>query len=178
LEVPPDWVRAKGPQVTMKYMKRLFVAGKDKILDLRGLDLTEIPEECLEFEDIEELRLSDNKLKTLPEDILKWAPTLEKLTINNNRLLRLPDVVKSFTALRDLQMNGNEVMDIPNWIGQLKDLRSLKAENNKMRRLPLGIHAKRVLQVSCASQDYVAGLCKVALLCSKDSYWHVPKETS
>jgi Leucine-rich repeat (LRR) protein len=58
LEVPPDWVRAKGMQAQIKYMRRLYVAQKEHILDLRGLQLTEIPKECLEMEDIEDLRLS------------------------------------------------------------------------------------------------------------------------
>ena len=58
LEVPPDWIRAKGMQAQIKYMRRLYIAQKDHILDLRGLQLTEIPQECLELEDIEDLRLS------------------------------------------------------------------------------------------------------------------------
>ena len=153
LEVPPDWVRAKGPQVTMKYIQRLWKAQKDKILDLRGLDLSEIPEECLELEDIEELRLSDNKLKTLPEEIVKWAPTLEKLTINHNKLLRLPDVVKSFVGLRQLQFADNEVMDIPNWVGQMKD---------SLPFLPSPIGATGLLHVSLQKPLEREKLCEAS----------------
>ena len=65
LEVPPDWIRAKGMQAQIKYMRRLYIAQKDHILDLRGLQLTEIPQECLELEDIEDLRLSVRELPRL-----------------------------------------------------------------------------------------------------------------
>jgi len=40
-----------------------------QILDLRGLGISQIPEECLEMDGIEDLRLTENNLKSLPDEV-------------------------------------------------------------------------------------------------------------
>lgn len=157
LEVPPQWVQDKGMRETIKYLRRLFVAQKDHILDLRGLGLTEIPEECLDIEDVEELKLSDNLLKSLPDEVGAWADTIEKITLSNNKLLRMPEILQNFVQLRELHAGGNEIMDLPIWISKLKDLKVIKVPSNKLRRLPLALaHLPRLEELDASGNPIVS----------------------
>src|SRR4028118_146904 len=90
-------------------VRRIERATEEKLieLDLRGLELEELPPEIAKCMQLETLLLgSYSGGKT-------------------NKLTKFPDAVSGLTNLKILGLSGNQITSIPEAIGQLSNLREL-----------------------------------------------------
>merc|ERR1719150_440483 len=74
-----------------------------------------------------ELNLGTNQLTTLPGDISNLQ-NLEVLILSNNALRRLPPGIGQLDKLRVLDLEENKLESIPNEIGRLRELQKLPFE--------------------------------------------------
>src|SRR5947209_1513093 len=76
-----------------------------KTLDLRDMDLTELPKELRILTDLEELNLSCGSLDTLP-DWLDSLTNLHMLNLNGcESLTTLPESLGNLTSLKSLNLS-------------------------------------------------------------------------
>ena len=75
-----------------------------KVLDLRGKQLSSLPESVIELRVLEELDLDENQLESLPEAIGRLG-NLRTLSLYSNRLVSLPEALWQLTNLEKLPIN-------------------------------------------------------------------------
>ncbi|OUM62990.1 hypothetical protein PIROE2DRAFT_10566 [Piromyces sp. E2] len=83
-------------------------------------NLISIPDSLGDLENLKELYIDANKLKTLPD------------TIDGNNLVTLPDSIGDLENLKEL----NELVILPDSMGDLKNLKILHLENNSFKTIP------------------------------------------
>lgn len=102
------------------------------VLDLMfNENLNEVPIEIYRLNNLEQLLLTNNKLKYLPEGI----STLKKLTVlrlDNNHLKCLPSDIVELYNLEDLRLGGNNIELLPPGIEKLKTLKVLSVYHNPL----------------------------------------------
>ncbi|KUF77698.1 Ras guanine nucleotide exchange factor L [Phytophthora nicotianae] len=104
------------------------------------IDLDDPVETTEEFQDLEELDLSEKGLTELPGDlVLALPPNLKTLALEKNGLIQLPASFGSDAAstaawgqLTELYLRDNELTELPAAIGELSKLESLYLEDNKL----------------------------------------------
>ncbi|XP_066291360.1 malignant fibrous histiocytoma-amplified sequence 1 homolog [Branchiostoma lanceolatum] len=104
-------------------------------LDLTGKDLDHIPPTVLQCTEIEVLKLSFNKLRTLPEGISRLAK-LKYLWLDFNQFEEFPEVVCELTSLEHLYLSQNKLRHVSPRIGQLHNLKVLFLHKNELTKLP------------------------------------------
>jgi len=115
-------------------LRRIEVTKKENLhyLDLRGLQLEEIPKEILEVSWIGALSLSGNKIKDI--SILSKMTNVHKLALTNNLIEDL-SVLENMPKLRFIFLANNKVKDISKIKGQTR-LKKLVLANNNIASLP------------------------------------------
>ena len=130
----------------------------DTEVDLKALELTELPEELYELIWLKELHLWNNKLTLLPNAIgnfislqyldvshnyLTTLPNifdslsqLQSMILFSNRLKTLPDTLSTLTQLQLLLIDNNHLITLPDWIGNLTQLQRLHMSGNSFSTLP------------------------------------------
>ncbi|KAG2768051.1 hypothetical protein PC129_g1193 [Phytophthora cactorum] len=104
------------------------------------IELDDPVETAEEFQDLEELDLSEKGLTELPGDlVLALPPNLKTLALEKNGLVHLPENFGSDAAssaawgqLTELYLRDNELEKLPAAIGELSTLESLYLEDNKL----------------------------------------------
>ena len=119
-------------------------------LDLSGKNLTQIPEWVFDIRTLQELNLSNNKLKTLPNSFgnnnIKF---ISKLNLSNNKLSSLPDSFKKLQLLRVLDISENQFTKVPNEVLALKQhLYILKMRDNPFKSIRTFVKLKPLLEYS------------------------------
>lgn len=134
-------------------------------LNLRNLNLQEIPEEVFELRQLEALilgslewsknsnkikrlshkisqlknlvflDLSENQLTELPKEISQLE-NLTELYLNSNQLTQFPIEICQLGNLQRLFLNGNRLTIFPKEISQLKNLRELHLNSNQLTEFP------------------------------------------
>ncbi|HDZ17752.1 hypothetical protein LCGC14_0903840 [marine sediment metagenome] len=104
-------------------------------LNLRGLELKQIPEYVRGLHHLEHLDASHNLLEELPEWINGFQ-SLKKLEIGNNHLKTLPEEIGALQSLEWMQAHDNELITLPESIGEIKSLKTLELYQNKLEVLP------------------------------------------
>ncbi|WP_235596601.1 leucine-rich repeat domain-containing protein, partial [Leptospira santarosai] len=87
-----------------------------KILGLGSNQLTTLPKEVGKLQNLEELDLGQNQLTTLPEEIGKLQ-NLQKLNLNQNQLTTLPKEIGNLQKLQELYLGDNQFATLPKAIG-------------------------------------------------------------
>lgn len=128
-------------------------------LRLCNKNLTKIPNEVLQLDDLVLLDLSNNSIEVIPDDINKITglkflilsnnnishlpiinlPNLEALVLCNNKITSI-DNIDELPELVNLYIDHNPITRIPKKIFQLKNLRSLVANDCNILNLPSGIN--------------------------------------
>jgi len=106
-----------------------------KSLNLNRKNLTVIPEDVFDLNELEELRLFQTNLKEISPRIGELK-NLKKLYIGRNDLTTLPEEIGLLENLEVLFIHFNEIDSLPSSIGQLKRLEHLKIDNNNLKMLP------------------------------------------
>ena len=101
-------------------------------LDLRGLQLDEIPKEILEIPWIQALSLSNNNISDI--SLLSQMTQIHKLALTNNRIENI-DVLEGLPKLRFIFLADNLVKDISK-INSQPRLKKLVLHGNQISSLP------------------------------------------
>jgi len=107
-------------------------------LDLRGLDLKEIPNYIENLTQLEYLNISYNLLEELPEWINKLQE-LKVLIMTENQFKELSEVIGELKNLEELYARGNQIETIPESIGNLRSLKILELYQNNLKTIPESI---------------------------------------
>lgn len=131
----------EGYKVALRRIEETFLK-KGFGLDLRGLELTELPTEISKLEHLLILDIGynsesnkGNSIKSLPREIAQLT-NLEILFLGYNQLSKLPKEIGQLTNLQSLYLNSNQLTELPKEIGQLTSLKSLILNKNQLSELP------------------------------------------
>jgi len=115
-------------------LRRIDVTKKENLhsLDLRGLNLEEIPKEILEVPWIGALSLSNNKIFDI--SILSQMTQVHKLALTNN-LIEDISVLEEMSKLRFIFLANNRIKDISKIKGQER-LKKLVLHGNQISFFP------------------------------------------
>jgi len=114
------------------------VEDRQTVLDLSGMQLTSLPPEIGQLQDLIWLNLSNNKLSNLPPEIGKLQ-NLTSLDLSKNRLTRLPSEIGQLQNLTSLNLSNNQlnkVRSLPAKIARLQNLTWLNLEQNNLTKIP------------------------------------------
>jgi len=110
-----------------------------KEIHLAGMELTSLPENIVNFKDLEVLNLYENSFELLPKSI----GNLEKLRVlnigSNIGLTSIPEEIGNLKNLEELDISGNEISHLPESLGNLVHLKTLDGSNNNIDNIPLTI---------------------------------------
>src|SRR5258706_2984878 len=106
-----------------------------KDLDLRFLQLTELPDSLGQLSQLETLSLSQNQLKELPKSIERLT-NLKSLSVPGNQLKNLPEWVSNLSQLQFLDISKNQLMRLPESFANLENLKIFEAFENLLQTLP------------------------------------------
>jgi internalin A len=133
----PRHPKAKATDPTAIAEVRIKEARKnrDMILDLSGLNLTELPKSITQLPWLEMLFLDDNELATLPYSIAQLSQ-LQVLYVDVNQLSTFPEPIVLLSQLRELHLTDNQLTTLPDSIAQLSQLQRLYLDGNELKTLP------------------------------------------
>ena len=105
--------------------------------------LTSIPPEIGQLQNLTQLWLSNNGLATIPPEIGQLQ-NLVRLGLDDNQLTTIPPEIGQLQNLTGLWLSDNRLTSIPPEIGELRNLTYLVLNNNPIEHIPLNI--TRLLQ--------------------------------
>lgn len=127
-------------------------------LDLKSLNLNELPFELFFLIHLSDINLSDNRLSVLPPEISNWKnliginlsfnclstlPTeiecwvhLNTINLDENGLTCLAPQIKYWTELQHIYLNENKLTYLPPEIAEWKQLRVIQVYDNNLTSLP------------------------------------------
>ena len=106
-----------------------------QVLDLYHNGLTTLPPEIGQLQSLQELYLQENQLTTLPPEIGQLK-NLQTLSLSENQLTALPPEIGQLENLWGLHPDGNRLTALPPEIGQLEGLQTLWLDHNRLTALP------------------------------------------
>lgn len=108
--------------------------------------LKTLPSSIGNFENLEALYLTENKLKYLPPS-LGTLTALKKLDLSDNHLIELPYEIGNLKSLKELFLNHNVIQVLPESISTLKELDILSIWGNQLNALPNTINEIKSLRI-------------------------------
>lgn len=87
-------------------------------------ELTELPKEMCEFEDLTQIIILNNSIETISTDIVKLT-LLKKLDLSGNNLKTIPAEIGQLSNLKTLKLSKNPLESIPAEIANCTNLKSL-----------------------------------------------------
>ncbi|MCC3593462.1 leucine-rich repeat domain-containing protein [Microcoleus sp. PH2017_28_MFU_U_A] len=106
-----------------------------KILDLRGLELEELPDVIAQLSNLTLLDLSYNRITKIP-DAISQLSNLTGLDLSFNQITEIPDAIAQLSNLTELDLGGNQITKIPDAISQLSNLTELELTSNQIAEIP------------------------------------------
>jgi len=98
------------------------------------------------FENLQELYLTENRIKSFPESIGNLK-SLKKINVSDNHIITLPNEIGYLINLRELHLNHNLIQVLPESISRLKKLEILSIWGNQLRSLPKNMNEMDSLRV-------------------------------
>jgi internalin A len=120
-------------------------------LDLKELNLSQIPPELRLLSNLQVLTLDNNQLTQLPAWIGQLS-NLRTLYLYNNQLMQVPPELGQLSNLQTLSLQNNQLTQLPAWIGELSNLHMLSLSGNQLTQLP-----PELGQLSNLRQLYLSG---------------------
>ena len=127
----------KGRRIAEQKIKEI-IASREQRLDLHGLGLSILPESLKELKWITYLKIEQNNLTSLP-DWIDCLQELEVLKVWDNKLETLPSSIVNIPKLFKLDISRNHLKFLPESIGNLNNLQNLILWKNNLCALPLSI---------------------------------------
>ncbi|MDI3282150.1 COR domain-containing protein [Polyangium sp. 15x6] len=124
---------SKGFEMARILCRRAAESGRDS-LELRHLELTELPSEILGCSSLRFLALSDNRLTTFPPEIYSLVG-LERLDLSNNPLRELPDAITALQNLLRLNIEYTCISTLPQSLRDLRRLTTLRVGSGMLQDL-------------------------------------------
>ena len=121
--------------------------------------ITEIPKEIENLQQLQELYLNYNRLTEIPKEIGNLQQ-LQKLYLNHNRLAEIPKEIGNLQQLQTLDLSNNRLTEIPKEIGNLQQLQTLDLSNNRLTEIPKEIGNLQQLQTLCLFHTQLAEIPK------------------
>ena len=126
---------------------------KLKYLDLSNSDLKSVPAFLMNLNELETLKLNDNKISILPKSINKLKG-LKYLDVSTNiKIKSLPESISELENLEHLNLKNNyNLKKLPDLIGNLENLNLLHYSSNSIEILPQSInHLKNLTSIEIGS---------------------------
>ena len=121
------------------------LASGGRSLELKGMELTEVPESLCDLVELRSLDLSNNQLTSLPEWLVQLKQ-LHSLDLHNNKVTALPQGLSRLTHLESLSLRRCGLTSLPEDFQELEQLRTLDLGNSNLGYFPDGIRRmKRLL---------------------------------
>jgi hypothetical protein len=118
-----------------KYKGSIYELYSTNILSLDNNQITKLPPEIDNLNNLRELRLNNNQIKTLPPEIGKLI-NLQSLCLFDNQIKILPPEIGKLSNLRGLYLSNNQIKILPPEIGNLSNLQELVLHKNQIKILP------------------------------------------
>jgi internalin A len=117
-------------------LKRLILGKFDpKKGELSGNQLTTLPLELLQLQQLEELNVSLNGINDIPDSIWQLA-NLQSLDLSVNSISDIPASIAQLVNLKSLHLRGNSISAVPASIAQLVNLQNLYLSGNEISVIP------------------------------------------
>jgi len=135
---------------------------KNYVLDYNGnlvglfindMGINKIPQQVLQFKNLQILSLLNNKLSKLPKEISELK-SLQSLDLSFNQLSELPKEISELKRLQELSLRYNKLSEI----GKLKNLQTLDLSSNQLSELPKKIGELKSLQTLDLSYNLLSEL--------------------
>ncbi|PWJ43977.1 FG-GAP-like repeat-containing protein [Sediminitomix flava] len=180
-----DWDR----NAPIREWPRVGTGDSDRItsLDLRDLDISELPSELFSLEALERLILFNNNLSDLPVDLIELV-NLEYLDLDNNNFTSLPEdifklesiqVISFFNnqlttlgdsdellsgvntdsiPIKSLILSYNQLTEIPDFVGEIPSLEQLDVSHNNLTSLDYDMSGNTKLVELYASNNNISNV--------------------
>jgi internalin A len=106
----------------------------NRTLDLSNQNLTEIPREIFQLQNLRSLDLYNNQIVKIPDEITQLQ-NLRLLYLSSNQIVEIPDAITQLQNLTELYLSRNQIVEIPDAITQLQNLKELNISNNKIIKI-------------------------------------------
>ena len=93
-------------------------------LDLRSMELTELPDSLGQLTQLQSLKFAKNKLTTLPESLFQLR-NLKSLWLGKNQLGKVPASITNLQLLEHLALGNISFENLPDYLGDLHNLQRL-----------------------------------------------------
>ncbi len=128
------------------HMGFLYEENKVIALGFNRCELELLPTSIGDFKNLEELYITENRLKNLPESLGNLL-TLKILNLSDNHIIELPNEIGNLINLKELHLNHNVIQFLPDSISGLINLEILSIWGNQLRILPRNINEMDSLKV-------------------------------
>ena len=122
-------------KIGIKYDGSIRELYESKILNLQSTQITKLPYQIGQLQNLQTLYLYNNQLTTIP-DQFGQLQNLQTLDLSYNQLTTIPDQLGQLQNLQTLELHNNQLTTIPDQLGQLQNLQTLKLHNNQLTTIP------------------------------------------
>ncbi|MCI5055495.1 MAG: hypothetical protein MRY83_05255 [Flavobacteriales bacterium] len=116
------YLLSKVPKSQIKENLQIFIDNRK--FTLKDAALTKFPDELFEYDDLEEIDLTNNKIKTIPAKIQRFK-NLKVLRMTGNNLKTINPGILKLNNLEELYLNHNLFEEYPELIHQISSLKKL-----------------------------------------------------
>ncbi|CAH1271855.1 MFHAS1 [Branchiostoma lanceolatum] len=153
-------------------------------LDLSERNMSSVPNQVFQQNDIQVLKLQCNNIKVIPMDIGMLCE-LKHLDISYNKLSHLPDSMSSLSNLEELNISGNTILEFPKGTENMQSMKMLIYRNNSLVTIPEQVFSFPSIEELDVSDNELSNVSpsignllslKVLNLRSNQSLQHLPQE--
>lgn len=125
-------------------------------LDLSQKNLSQLPSELYELQQVEYLYLEGNLLSSVPDEVFEKLPNLKWLDMRYNQIKVLPPSCGKHRFLKTLLLEGNYLTELPPELGLVKTLTGLNLRGNPLEFPPSRVLEKGVKEILRYLRDALA----------------------